>query len=99
MLVSDGTARAGNIPTPNLTGYRQFVKNIATLSVAERAVFDLYMKGHTAQEISQLLFLSMNTIKTHNKRIYMKLEVGSRKELMIYVQMMNREKEKTEKSR
>lgn len=30
----------------------------------------------------------MNTIKTHNKRIYMKLNVTSRKELMVYAQMM-----------
>ncbi|MEA5059945.1 MAG: hypothetical protein EOM66_00180 [Clostridia bacterium] len=73
---------------PNLSAYEAFVHNIGTLSTAERAVFNLYMKGHTAKEISELLYISINTIKTHNKRIYTKLNVTSRKELMVYVQMM-----------
>lgn len=68
--------------------YQQFVENINTLSRAERAVFDLYMEGCTATEIAERLFLSINTIKTHNRRIYMKLNVSSRKELLIYIGMM-----------
>lgn len=68
--------------------FQDFVRNIDTLSMAERAVFDLYMEGHTAKEIADILCLSINTIKTHNRRIYMKLNVSSRKELMVYIQMM-----------
>lgn len=68
--------------------FESFVENIKTLSMAEKAVFDLYLKGHTAKEIAEILFLSINTIKTHNKRIYMKLNVSSRKELLVYTQMM-----------
>ena len=68
--------------------FQDFVKNIDTLSMAERAVFDLYMEGHTAKEIADILCLSINTIKTHNRRIYMKLNVSYRKELMVYIQMM-----------
>lgn len=75
--------------SPNLSAYQEFVSNIQTLSAAEMAVFNLYMEGLTANEIAKRLFLSMNTIKTHNKRIYMKLNVTSRKELMVYVSMMN----------
>ncbi len=62
-----------------------FHERVASLSRAERAVFDLYMEGHNAREITELLHLSINTIKTHNKRIYMKLGVGSRRELLAYV--------------
>ncbi len=65
-----------------------FVKNIKTLSPAERSVFNLYMEGYTAQEITKILCLSINTIKTHNKRIYNKLNVTSRKELLVFVKMM-----------
>lgn len=68
--------------------FQDFVRNIDKLSTAERAVFDLYMEGHTAKEIADILCLSINTIKTHNRRIYMKLNVSSRKELMVYIQMM-----------
>lgn len=68
--------------------YQEFVKNINALSSAEKSVFDLYVEGHTAKEIAEILCLSINTIKTHNRRIYMKLNVTSRKELMVYIQMM-----------
>lgn len=68
--------------------FNAFVKNIKTLSPAERSVFNLYMEGYTAQEITKILCLSINTIKTHNKRIYTKLNVTSRKELLVYVKMM-----------
>lgn len=72
--------------------FNAFVKNIKSLSPAERAVFNLYMEGYTAQEIAKILCLSINTIKTHNKRIYSKLNVSSRKELLVYVRLM-KEKE------
>ncbi len=72
----------------NSSLFAEFVKNIESLSMAEKAVFNLYLKGHTAKEIADILCLSINTIKTHNKRIYMKLNVSSRKELMVYIRMM-----------
>lgn len=74
----------------SFTLYQKFLRNIKTLSAAERSVFNLYMKGYTARgEIADILCLSINTIKTHSKRIYMKLHVSSRKELMVFVQMMD----------
>lgn len=72
----------------NTAMFESFVENIKTLSMAEKAVFDLYMEEHTAKEIAEILCLSINTIKTHNRRIYMKLNVSSRKELLVYIQMM-----------
>jgi DNA-binding CsgD family transcriptional regulator len=74
--------------SPNLASYTEFKRNIETLSRAERSVFNLYMKGHNARDISEILSVSMNTIKTHNRHIYTKLCVTSRKELMQFVQMM-----------
>jgi len=68
--------------------YQDFIKNIETLSPAERAVFNLYTEGYTAKEITNILCLSINTIKTHNRRIYTKLNISSRKELMLFVDMM-----------
>lgn len=68
--------------------FDEFVKNTKNLSPAERAVFNLYVEGYTAKEITGILNLSINTIKTHNKRIYMKLNVTSREELLLYVNML-----------
>lgn len=67
--------------------FDEFVRNTKLLSPAERAVFNLYVEGYTAKEITKILCLSINTIKTHNKRIYMKLNVASREELLVYVNM------------
>ncbi|HBQ25860.1 MAG TPA: hypothetical protein DD791_05665 [Syntrophomonas sp.] len=66
-----------------------FLENIKTLSPAERSVFDLYAQDHNAKEITEILCLSINTIKTHSKRIYTKLNVTSREELLLYVHMLN----------
>ncbi len=72
----------------NTEMFREFLENIETLSPAERAVFDLYIEGYTGKEIAEKLYLSINTIKTHNKRIYEKMNVSSRNELMVYIKMM-----------
>lgn len=85
---SDRPASGMGEATTNSTLFQNFVKNIETLSPAERTVFNLYMKGFTAPEIAEILCLSINTIKTHNKRIYAKLNVTSRKELLLYVQLL-----------
>lgn len=66
----------------------QFLENTERLSPAERAVFNLYVKGHTAKEITAIMFLSINTIKTHSKHIYTKLNVASREELLLYVKLL-----------
>ncbi|NLZ90367.1 MAG: helix-turn-helix transcriptional regulator, partial [Clostridiales bacterium] len=63
-------------------------ENIKTLSPSERAVFDLYAEGYTPKQAAEKLFVSINTIKTHNKRIYMKLNVASREELLLYISML-----------
>ena len=68
--------------------FEQFLQNVKTLSQAERNVFDLYIRGYKAQEIADELHLSINTIKTHNRRIFAKLNVSTRKELLVYIDMM-----------
>lgn len=66
----------------------EFLSKTGSLSPAERSVFNLLAKGLTAKEIADELFLSINTIKTHNKRIFSKLGVTSREELLLYVNML-----------
>jgi DNA-binding CsgD family transcriptional regulator len=66
----------------------QFMDNINTLSPAERDVFDLYAQNYTAKEIADTLSISINTVKTHTGRIYSKIDVSSRKELILYINML-----------
>ena len=61
--------------------FREFSRKLETLTRAEKQVFNLYVQGYDAKEITEILCLSINTIKTHNKRIYYKLGVSSRESL------------------
>jgi DNA-binding CsgD family transcriptional regulator len=62
--------------------FDEFVKNTETLSRAEKKVFDMYVKGYSASEIADALNLSVNTVKSHNRRIFLKMNVSSKKELL-----------------
>jgi LuxR family maltose regulon positive regulatory protein len=50
------------------------------LSQQEQRILSLVVAGRTNQEIAAALVVSVNTIKTHLKAIYRKLQVGSRVE-------------------
>lgn len=50
------------------------------LSAREQEVLELVVKGMTYSEIGDLLSISWNTVSTHVRRIYRKLEVRSRGE-------------------
>ncbi|HOL92463.1 MAG TPA: LuxR C-terminal-related transcriptional regulator, partial [Clostridiales bacterium] len=63
---------------------KQFEEQLKTLTKAERRIFDLYIQGYDAKEICNMLYISINTIKTHNRRIYTKMNVSSRAELLKY---------------
>jgi DNA-binding CsgD family transcriptional regulator len=52
------------------------------LTPAELRVARLAAEGHTNPEIARRLHLSTNTVATHLKHVYSKLEIGSRRELM-----------------
>ncbi len=66
----------------------EFARNTETLSPSELSVYDLYAQGYTAKEIAETLCLSINTIKTHSKHIYAKLNITSRAELLLYVNLL-----------
>lgn len=83
-------AQASSSPNNvNMAGYDLFIKSIDSLTRTENKIFNLYLKGYSAQEVASQLFISINTIKSHNRRIYAKLNISSRKELLIYAQMMH----------
>lgn len=50
------------------------------LSGREKEVLELITKGFTAEEIAQLMQVSMHTVQTYVRRIYSKLKVNSRTE-------------------
>ena len=61
---------------------RAFIKGVALLTHTERAVYGLYLEGKGTKEIMAALEIKENTLKYHNKNIYGKLGVSSRKQLL-----------------
>ena len=56
------------------------------LTAREREVFGMLARGHNGYHIRDELTLSYNTVKTHVKRIYRKLDVHSQQELIDLVE-------------
>ena len=57
------------------------------LTSAERRILGYYIDGYEATDIPDLAYISIHTVKKHNHSIYQKLEVSSRDELMLYIEM------------
>jgi DNA-binding NarL/FixJ family response regulator len=53
------------------------------LTKAEKLVYNILLKGKLDKEIADLLSISLNTVKKHNKSIYRKLKVRNRLEAII----------------
>lgn len=64
-----------------------FAQKAVTLSAAERRILQYYMQGYEIAEIPDHAFVSINTVKKHNRSIYQKLGVSSRDELMLYIEL------------
>ena len=65
-----------------LEDYEFFLCYLSTLSPAEYKIYELYLSGKTAKEIVDILGITENTLKYHNKNIYSKLGISSRKQLL-----------------
>lgn len=55
------------------------------LSERELEILELLRKGHTNQEVAEQLFVSINTIKTHLARLYVKLDASNRTEALFRI--------------
>jgi DNA-binding CsgD family transcriptional regulator len=70
-------------PAPNFDQERlhYFSQQLPSLTPTERTVYNLYLSGSTSKEILNTLHITENTLKFHNKNIYSKLGISSRKQL------------------
>lgn len=75
-----GASPAGSSPSPlQLKCYE--IAAVFDLSSRERDVLVLLAQGMSRREIEETLVISMNTVKSHIRRIYQKLNIHSREEL------------------
>lgn len=65
------------------------VKQHYRLSAREAEVMELITRGNTVARIAETLVVSENTIRTHSKRIYAKLDIHKKQELRDLVETFN----------
>lgn len=70
-----------------LEDYEFFICNLSTLTPSEYRIYELYLSGKTAKEIVQILGITENTLKYHNRNIYSKLGISSRKQLLRFASL------------
>lgn len=59
-----------------------FCRGLETLTPTERLIYEAYLAGTTTKEILVNMNIKENTLKFHNKNLYGKLGVSSRKQLL-----------------
>lgn len=78
--------------------YQLFTEQLTKLTAREQEVFNLYVEGKTSKEIMAIMGITINGLKWHNKNIYVKLGVTSRKELLRYAAIVKQTQEKQKNS-
>jgi DNA-binding NarL/FixJ family response regulator len=89
MLTQLNTRKAtlGALPPGMEDMFRNFAEKAKTLTSAESRILRYYIDGHDIADIPELAFISIHTVKKHNRSIYQKLEIASRDELMLYIEL------------
>ena len=77
----------GALPSGMEEMFSDFAEKAKTLSSAERRILNYYIDGHDIADIPDLAFISIHTVKKHNRSIYQKLGIASRDELMLYIEL------------
>ncbi len=71
--------------SPEFAEHCRFVaQQLPSLTPTERAIYELYLEGKSTKEVLAEMNIVENTLKFHNKNIYSKLGVSSRKQLVEY---------------
>ncbi len=65
------------------------IEQLPHLTPSERAIYNLYIAGKSTKEVLKEMNIVENTLKFHNKNLYGKLGVSSRKQLIEYSKAIN----------
>lgn len=79
-----------------LEEYEYFLCNLSTLTASEYRIYELYLQGKNGKQIAEIAGIKENTLKFHNKNIYSKLGVSSRKQLLKFAALKQQQDRKGE---
>ena len=77
---STDVSRADRVVSSEMMEY--FAQGLDTLTSQERQIYEAYLSGKSTKDIMTELNIKENTLKFHNKNLYSKLGVSSRKQLL-----------------
>ena len=77
----------GALPAGMEELFHSFAEKVKTLSSAERRILNYYIDGYETADIPDMAYISIHTVKKHNRSIYQKLGIASRDELMLYIEL------------
>ncbi len=63
-------------------------EHVSDLTATERAIYNCYLDGKSTKDIMKELSITENTLKFHNKNLYSKVGVTSRKQIIEYVKAL-----------
>ena len=86
----DADAAARQLPDDAMALLDSFAQKAASLTASERSILHLYAAGKDVAEVAELSFISIHTVRKHNMNIYRKLDVSSREELVLYIELLRR---------
>lgn len=70
--------------------FDEFFFGISKLTVMEKRVLKQYLNHSSIKEVAKNLFISLNTLKVHNRHIYLKLGVSSIDEINLYIRLLEK---------
>lgn len=73
-----------NLQNQRIENSPKMEDKLLELSLRQRAVFDLILKGKSNKEITSELHIEISTLKTHINQIYKILGIKSRRETQIF---------------
>jgi DNA-binding CsgD family transcriptional regulator len=88
--VADAHGNASELPAELSMMLESFTNNVGSLTPSERRIVLYYLNGYEIADIPELDGITINTVRKHNKNIYRKLQISSREELMMYLDVLER---------
>lgn len=80
-----------SVPDASMDKAAYFAAQLPTLTPTERNVYEQYLSGKSSKEIMEALGIKENTLKYHNRNIYSKLGISSRKQMFEMAAMTRRD--------
>ena len=84
------SANGSQLPSNIEDLFTSFAHRADTLTPTEHNILKYYADGKSINEVAEQACISINTVRRHNANIYQKLGVGSRGELLLYIELFRR---------